>query len=282
MEKLIQYATQASRYNGEFGGAVGWPAAGMGYVFVTEDNRLMVVDGGHGEDAEALLRLLREATGEESPTVELWIVTHPHLDHYGILRELAARDDLRRQVTVRELLWYFPADFRDSGGRAPCEKANRHMREVCTALGAAERVPRIEESVAVGRLELTFLFVPTDCSELTNPNSLSLIFSVRSPRKTVLMTGDAFPVTLQYCVDHRSGVLKADVLQLPHHGLCDTGNAEFYRLVNAHTLLIPISEAGDRAMRSGVYGEAVAANLTAEKLASVIHRAFEGTVCVEL
>ena len=152
----------------------------------------------------------------------------------------------------------------------------------CAALGAAERVPRIEESVAVGRLELTFLFVPTDCSELTNPNSLSLIFSVRSPRKTVLMTGDAFPVTLQYCVDHRRGVLKADVLQLPHHGLCDTGNAEFYRLVNAHTLLIPISEAGDRAMRSGVYGEAVAANLTAEKLASVIHRAFEGTVCVEL
>ena len=77
MDKLIQYSTKASRYDGEFGGDAGWPAAGMGYVFVTEENRLIVVDGGHGEDAEALLHLLRELKGEETPTVDLWIVTPP-------------------------------------------------------------------------------------------------------------------------------------------------------------------------------------------------------------
>lgn len=282
MDKLIQYSTKASRYHGAFGGDAGWPAAGMGYVFITQANRLIVVDGGHGEDAEDLLALLRDVTGEAIPAVELWIVTHPHLDHYGVLREIAARDDLREQVTVRAFSWYFPADFRDRNGNAPCEKANRHMREVCASLGAAARIPQSGESVTADSLELTFLFVPTDCGGLTNPNSLSLILAVKSRRKTVLITGDACPVTMQFCAERYGNALMADILQLPHHGLCDTGNAAFYRLVGADTLLIPISQAGDAAMRSGMYGEATAANRVAEERAAEIYRAFEGTVTLEL
>ncbi len=282
MEQLIQYATKASFYSGEFGGNVGWPAAGMGYVFVTEENRLIMVDGGHGEDAETLLRLLRKVTGEGRPTVDLWIVTHPHLDHYGVLREIAARDDLRERVDVREIMWCFPADFRDRNGNAPCKKANRHMREVCATLHAAERAPQTEEQISIDGLTFRFLFVPTDCGGLTNSNSLSLIFTVKSPRKTVLITGDACPITMQFCVDRYGNALKSDILQLPHHGLCDTGNAEFYRLVGADTLLIPISEAGDRAMKSGVYGEATGANLSAEKMATAVHRAYEGLAVLPL
>ncbi len=282
MEKLIQYRTKASRYTGEFGGAVGWPAAGMGYVFVTEHGRLLVVDGGHEEDAEPFLELLTELSGGSVPTVELWVVTHPHLDHYGILRELAARDDLRERIAVRELAWCFPAEFRDRNGKAPCGKANSHMKEIREALGAAARTPKMGERITTDGTEMTFLFVPEGCEGLTNPNSLSLIFTVKSRRKTVMMTGDACPVTMQYCADTYGEALKADILQLPHHGLCDTGNPDFYRLTDADTLLIPISEAGDRAMRSGVYGEATAANLVAEELAEVVWRAFEGTVGVEL
>jgi hypothetical protein len=35
-------------------------------------------------------------------------------------------------------------------------------------------------------------------------------------------------------------------------------------------------------MKSGIYGDATAANLVAEERATRIHRAFEGTVAVEL
>lgn len=281
MSKLIQYCTQASLYNGPFGDGSPWPAAGMGYVFVTENNRLIVVDGGHGADAEPLLDLLTRTAGG-TPTVELWIVTHPHGDHYGVLREIAAREELRANITVKELWWYFPPEFRDRNGKAPCEGANRHLREICAALGATEHRPRIGETVTVDGLRLDFLFVPTDCGEIHNPNSLSLIFTVKSPARTALITGDAFADTLGFCADRYGEALRCHILQLPHHGLCDTGLPDFYRLANAHTLLIPISEAGDRCMKSGIYGDATAANLVAEELATVIHRAFEGTVSVEL
>lgn len=281
MSKLIQYCTQASLYNGPFGDGSPWPAAGMGYVFVTENHRLIVVDGGHGADAEPLLELLTQTAGGP-PTVELWIVTHPHGDHYGALREIAAWEELRANITVKELWWYFPPEFRDRNGNAPCEGANRHLREVCTALGAIEHGPRIGETVTVDGLRLELLFVPTDCGEIRNPNSLSLIFTVKSPARTALITGDAFADTLGFCADRYGEALWCDILQLPHHGLCDTGLPDFYRLAGADTLLIPISEAGDRCMRSGIYGDATAANLVAEGLATVIHRAFEGTASVEL
>jgi hypothetical protein len=35
-------------------------------------------------------------------------------------------------------------------------------------------------------------------------------------------------------------------------------------------------------MKSGIYGEAMAANLVAVELATTVHLAFEGTVAVEL
>ncbi len=288
MGKLIQYCTKASRYNGEFGGSAGWPAAGMGYVFVSENRHLIVVDGGHGEDAEELVQLLTDCANDDIPPIDLWIVTHPHLDHYGALCEIAARDDLRKRVRVKQLVYCFPASFRDRNGKAPCDKANRYMEEICTALGAEAHVPTERERMNLNGLELTILFVPpdcgglTDCTALHNPNSLSLIFTVQRDGRRVMMTGDACPVTMQYCVEKYGSALKSDILQLPHHGLCDTGNPDFYRLVNAEILLIPISEAGDRAMKSGAYGDATAANHVAEALAEAIHRAFEETVTIEL
>ena len=281
VSKLIQYCTKASLYNGPFGDGSPWPAAGMGYVFVTENRHLIVVDGGHGADGESFLDLLTEATGGK-PVVDLWIITHPHGDHYGAIREIAMREDLRDQFTVKELWWYFPPEFRDGKGKAPCEGANRHLREICTALGAVEHTPRIGETVTVDGLRLDMLFVPTECGEIHNPNSLSLIFTVKSRDKTALITGDAFADTLGYCAERYGEALKCDILQLPHHGLCDTGLPAFYRLAGAETLLIPISEAGDRCMQSGIYGDATAANLVAEERATHIHRAFEGTVAVEL
>ena len=54
MAKLIQYCTKASRFAGEFK----WQAAGMGYILLTDGGRFLVIDGGHGEDAEGILALL--------------------------------------------------------------------------------------------------------------------------------------------------------------------------------------------------------------------------------
>ena len=88
MEKLIQYMTRASLYDGPFDSKVGWSAAGMGYIALTENGKIIVIDGGYGDDAEDIIELLKSNCSEDTPHIDLWIITHPHFDHYGALKEI--------------------------------------------------------------------------------------------------------------------------------------------------------------------------------------------------
>ena len=77
--------------------------------------------------------------------------------------------------------------------------------------------------------------------------------------------------------------LRSHILQMPHHGLCDTGHLEFYKLVDAKVVLIPISVAGDRSMHSDMYSfESRKANLFAEENAEKVYKAFEGDCVIEI
>ena len=53
---------------------------------------------------------------------------------------------------------------------------------------------------------------------------------------------------------------------------------DFYKRVDAKTVLIPISVAGDRTMRSDMYGDSPKVNRFAEDNAETVYKAFEGTM----
>ena len=279
MARLTQYCTKASLYDGAFGGAVGWPAAGMGYVIHTEDSAI-VIDGGHAEDAEPLLKLIGDTP------VRLWIITHPHYDHYGALHAIASNESLRERVKVDTLCYYFPAELLTADGYHICDGAQGHMEEIADALGANTHKPSYLEKLRVGETEVCFIYVPDDCTIFKgqqNANVCSLIFTVTGKTKKALFTGDAFRRSLQLCAWRFGKELKCDILQLPHHGLCDTGLLDFYKAADARTVLIPISRAADRAMHSGEYRESdTAANLWAESNAEKVYKAFEGTACIDI
>ena len=289
MEKLIQYRTNASLYDGGFGGSFGWAAAGMGYIIVSESGKIIVIDGGFGDDAEEILSLLRENAPSEIPRVDLWIITHPHFDHYGALRELSANPKLSDRVTVGKILYWFPLEFVGKDGNARnLEAACEQMSKISAAFNAEEYRPYRGEKLNIDGLEIEFLFVPDDCSFLNtgggNANLVSLIFTVKGKNKKVMFTGDAYGRTMQMTAWRYKGNLACDVLQMPHHGLCDAYNIDFYREVNAKTVLIPISVAGYREMHGEQYAQKEGRNhnLWAENNAESVYKAFEGTVEIEL
>lgn len=282
MQTLIQYCTQGSHYDGAFDSKVGWSAAGMGYLIKTENGRLIAIDGGNHDDAEGFLHLLEANADGQIPEIDLWIITHPHGDHYFALLDMCKREELRSRFRVHQILYHFPAEFRTKNGDAFCNAHNRNMEFILEVTGATCYTPRVDEKITVDGMELHFLYTPTDCSILNNPNQLSLIFSIQGKNKKLLVTGDAFERNLLIALWRYGAALKSDILQMPHHGLCDTGNIDFYKKVDANTLLIPISVAGDRTMHSDMYGEAPKANRFAEDRAEVIYRAFEGTVELEM
>ena len=284
MAKLIQYCTNASLYDGAFGGAVGWPAAGMGYIITSSDG-IIAIDGGLPEDAESFIELLEQnSTGK--PSIKKWIITHPHLDHYGALKTICKSAELLSRISLEELIFYFPAEFMNNEGTHICAGAQTLMQEIAAATNAAVRTPRYNEKLCVGELELCFIYTPDDCTIFKgqqNANVCSLIFTIQGKEKKAMFTGDAFRRSLQLTAWRFGEDLKCDILQMPHHGLCDTGVLDFYKAADADTVLVPISKAGDRSMHSGEHKESdTAANLWAQSNAAKVYKAFEGTVCIDI
>lgn len=275
MEKLIQYATKASFYNGEFGGNTGWIAAGMGYIFVTSEGKLIVVDGGNTEDADSFVSLIRT----NAPEVDLWILTHPHIDHYGALSTAVKSGDFPK---IGKLVCLFGSvDDVDSDPEYDDTRAMAvsALEEILKKTEAVYVKPTEGDVYEAGSASVTMIALPTDLS-YANPSSL--IFSVKGKGKKVLFTGDASSDRLADAYERHRDKLKSDVLQVPHHGLCDTGYIPFYEAVGAETLLVPICESGEASMKSGDYGDATEPQLYAERHAKTIHRAYEGTVEIEL
>ena len=131
-------------------------------------------------------------------------------------------------------------------------------------------------------VKIEFLYVPDDCSILNtaggNPNLCSLIFTVEGKDKKVMITGDAFRRNMEITAWRYAKKLKCDVLQMPHHALCDAYSVDFYKFVDPQIIFMPISKAGYTAMHSELYAhsEGYKVNLEVEMKADIVYKAFEG------
>ena len=276
MAHLIQYSTLASKYDGPFGGGHPWISAGMGYLIVT-DTGLIAIDGGHPADAETFLALIEE--NSPTLTVDTWIVTHPHIDHFSVFSEIATKYSDR--IKIKNVIYYFPRDFIDSEGNGITDVVEI-MDEAITASGVNYVKPVEGEKLCVCNADIKFYFVPVDHSKIKGKNPLSLIFSVTVGQTKMMFTGDTWTDNLDYVLKKYTDELKSDFLQLPHHGLCDTGHDGFYKVVSPETVLIPTSKAGYYAMKREEYAHATGDNKAVEAAASRVYRSFEGTVKIDL
>ena len=289
MAKFIQYSTKESQYNGPFDSKVGWAAAGMGDLLVSGNGSLVVVDGGCNNDAESFIELLEKYSNGKKPVVELWIITHPHGDHYGAVNTISKNPDLASRIDVKKFMYWFPMEFCNREGQSGVlEYGNKDMEAVASVFGADIEKPYRDQKINIDDLELHFLYVPDDCSVLNtaggNSNHCSLIFTVQGPEKKAIVTGDAYGRSMQITAWRYYHDLKCDIMQFPHHALADSYCKDFYRYVDAKTVFLPISIAGYRAMHSNMYanGEGGIANLVAEAKADVVYKAFDGTFEVEI
>lgn len=284
MEKLIQFCTAASLYDGAFDSVVGWSAAGMGYILKTAKGRFIVIDGGHSEDASELVSILEQYSSNQKPCVALWIITHSHDDHYQALLEISKNNSLLSRLEIQKIAYYFPNEYLDRSGNYCNIAPDKDLDAIVLACAANRLTPTRDEKWSIDGTDIHFLYVPDDCSVInrsSNANACSLIFKLSFGGKTLMITGDATPRSLQITAWRYGDFLKCDAMQIPHHALCDTGNIDFYRSVNAKTLLLPISVAGDRSMNS-IYFDKNEKNRRAYEHANTVIKAYEGTKEIDI
>lgn len=237
------FSTADSFYDGEFNSKVGWKAAGMGYVVKTENGKMIAIDGGNTADAFNFYRFLAEYSPTDEVVIDYWIITHPHGDHINAL--IAMMENRFIDIKVKNFIYYFPEGFND----ASCIYYISEMKRVTKHYGANVITPKKGQKIKLDNVELEFYYVPTDYTGFTSGNQLSLIFSITADKR-VMITGDAFENGLKAAANSYGSKLKCDILQMPHHFLCDTGYQAFYDYVGANTLILPTCISGYEAMTS--------------------------------
>ena len=194
----------------------------MGFVIVTRNDNVIVVDGGRPED----MPLLKKYVGGRH--ISAWILTHAHIDHVsGIISEIK-RNGLA-DFDVERVIYHFPdleewsklgeGDVPDlTYFRADLTETLPSFVEIESQLGSRAHVATQGEVINIDEVTLEFLYVTHDKLYSNPMNDSSLVFMLKGPKKKVLFLGDLGPEGGDVLYSESRHKLKCDIVQMAHHG----------------------------------------------------------------
>lgn len=176
-----------------------------------EDGFMLVDCGPAGEKEKLISYLLRMGVTE----LEYLVITHPHEDHYG------GATEVMDEIEVKKLVLH--KDFSDT---YPYDKFIRNAKKDGTDIVLTEEGDSFEfDSCA------EFEIIGPHAVDKDDLNESSLCFKVTYGDTAFMFTGDAEYDTEKYMLDSGKD-LKADVLQLGHHGSSTSSAIAFVEAVN--------------------------------------------------
>ena len=197
----------------------------MSFVVVTKQNNVIVIDGGRAED----MPLLKEYIGGRH--IAAWILTHPHHDHIsGLVHEL--RKNGGADFDVEGFYYHFPPyhallDRTDVPDRkyflAELNGTLPSFLEVEPLIADRAHVVTQGDSISVDECRIDFLFSYHEGLFSNLMNDASLVFTLTTPNKKVLFLGDLGPEGGDVLYEESRHLLKADIVQMAHHGHMNVG-----------------------------------------------------------
>lgn len=214
---------------------------GLCMIFRMEDGRFVIVDGGNYDNATLPLiqgNLKKLAVDPQNIVVAAWIFTHAHGDHSGAFCKYS-QTSYKNTITVQNFVHHFCTveqyENCDDAGRA--EQTRQLMKEY---KGANIIKAHTGQVMKIGGAEIEMLFTSADLEPyvLEYHNTSSLVFRVTAEGNSVMVLGDASPVTSSHLVKAYKQYLKSDMVQIAHHGF-DGGTVSLYKAIDARVALWP-------------------------------------------
>ena len=229
---------------------------GMSYVVRLSDGRFLVLDGGRElePDAERLMACLKVSAGEKKPVIAAWIMTHPHPDHYYCFFPFMER--FGESVEIQRFMLNFPeADdlihYPKLVSRQRQEEGHRsnehilRLWQTIKELEAEVYIPHTGQRYSIGDAKLDILSSLDDTiGRSDNINASSLVIRMELSGQVILWATDA-SFEAARLAERYGGDLKADILQVPHHGFgigSPRDTIAGYRLIAPEVCLLPVSD----------------------------------------
>lgn len=177
----------------------------------------ILIDGGPlGGKA---LKGIERALPPEDRYIDLVILTHPHLDHFGGLVEVMDR--------------YAIGKFMTDGTEHATAKAYKSLKEPDMAIGEGDRI-------TYGAYTLTALGPNAAERDDPDPNKASVVLMLEGPGTRILYMGDAHEENETRL--RKEYALKADVLKAGHHGSRFSSSAAFLKEIKAKIAVIGVGK----------------------------------------
>lgn len=153
--------------------------------------------------------------------IDAAIVSHPNLDHYSAIPDLAERRSLGQLIVSP----YFKEAGPSAGGAA---KLLGRMKELCVPVRTMACGGRLE---GTGEAEVDVLWPPArEWQSNGDPNDASIVLRIGWAGRRILLCGDIGQEPQMALMS--SADLKADVLVLPHHGKIEATTPAFIAAVD--------------------------------------------------
>lgn len=194
----------------------------MGFVY-RYNNSLIVIDGGTKEDYLELLKIIKE----NNSVIDLLVITHCHHDHIGALVPLLKNEEIK----IKQIVFDFPTLQTIKSILATdweYKVVLDFLKEVRNRKIPLMK-PEILRDYHIGDFVVRFLKL----GDIHNHdlNDSSLVFTLKSPFKTILFTGDISPKMSDKLAEkyRKTTELTCDYVQLAHHGQSG-GSYNLYQL----------------------------------------------------
>lgn len=211
------------------------PSQMMGYVLKTQNDKLIVIDGGTIDDTENLMKYIKENNNK----VDYWFITHAHNDHAGAFTEIVNNTEVEIEkiyVSLNEYEWY------EKNEPTRAEFSKLLIDTVSSQIKNNKVVmPKLNEIIQIDDIQVEVLGIrnPEIIENAGNEQSMILKFSTQNT--SLLILGDAGEKNSEKLLKTQKEKLKSDIVQMSHHGQAGA-TEELYKQINPNICLWPTPE----------------------------------------
>lgn len=209
----------------------------MGYMLKTNQDKIVMIDGGTEGDTEHIKQAIKENGG----IVEVWYLTNTREEHYGVLMNIL--NDANSEIIINNIFlnfnteeWYQINDSKEFNNI-------KRLLDVLAKLGVKEKVHILQnrEETVVDNLNFKILKIVEPEEKENSGNNQSVIIKVSNMFKSVLFLSDLNTNLESDFVNHNLDEIECDVVQISNHG--NSGVSKFtYEKIKPKVCLWPVSE----------------------------------------
>ena len=253
-----------------------WPGR-MGYVYQLADGSFFIIDGGYTDgnngnsggvrepgistgcksSAPYIMNALKEyAPDPDNIRIAAWLITHMHEDHFGAFVDLALNRDYeedKSRITIEKVIYSTSCDENTKHTSADQVRWTNVFKRSIAEEGWGDRIMSKTKAHPGQKFFLRDLSLTVYTSEdllhfgARDPftdkkyiNNTSIVTKVSFMGKEALYMGDSSAASnpgVLAPIYHTS--LKADILQVTHHGYGDTDAGTVYKYVQPEIVFWP-------------------------------------------